>query len=349
MYRACSSGRPGSQYVGGDNRLPNNNEFFFNWNPDTQTFGRSGIHHNILGAYNFMLVDDIAGVRPRLDDRLELWPIDVGWDHFAVNNLHYHGRDLTLVWDRPDGDRHYPGSPRASRRTSTGGASSPSAGLAHVSWNSESGTGEHPRRRRARALPGRPAPCPRPPTIGLEDNDRIADMFQKAGVDLSEGPAGGEPGRGQAGSASFTTTSPPLRATVGRVRRGRLHDQRLPASGPAGQAQPGYLAPNTIWGACSAALPACGEGSPNAQEWLEVDLTKPHKIDTVKLYFFNDKNYNTQQNNSRNTYREPSQYVLQYHDGSGWVDVPGRSGRPTRRGQLQLVRSRDHRRAGCAC
>ena len=46
----CSSGRRWVQYVGGDNRCPNNNEFFFNWNPDDQTFGRSGIHHNILGG-----------------------------------------------------------------------------------------------------------------------------------------------------------------------------------------------------------------------------------------------------------------------------------------------------------
>ena len=34
-----------------------------------------------------MIIDDIAGVRPRLDDAVELWPIDVGYDHFTVNNL----------------------------------------------------------------------------------------------------------------------------------------------------------------------------------------------------------------------------------------------------------------------
>ena len=27
---------------------------------------------------NFMIIDDIAGLRPRLDDEVELWPIDVG-------------------------------------------------------------------------------------------------------------------------------------------------------------------------------------------------------------------------------------------------------------------------------
>jgi concanavalin A-like lectin/glucanase superfamily protein len=87
MYRRLLEWLTWVQYIGGDNRFPDNNEFFFGWDPNTQTFSRSGIHHNILGAYNFMLIDDVAGVRPRLDDQLELWPIDIGWDHFAINNL----------------------------------------------------------------------------------------------------------------------------------------------------------------------------------------------------------------------------------------------------------------------
>jgi hypothetical protein len=84
MYRRLLEWLTWVQYINGDNRFPDNNEFFFSWDPDTQTFGRSGIHHNILGAYNFMLIDDVAGVRPRLDDQLELWPIDIGWDHFTT-------------------------------------------------------------------------------------------------------------------------------------------------------------------------------------------------------------------------------------------------------------------------
>ena len=299
------------QYVGGDNRLPNNNEFFFNWNPETRTFGRSGIFHNILGAYDFMIVDDIAGVRPRLDDRLELWPIDVGWDHFAVNNLNYHGRDLTIVWDRPhDGRRHYLGVPEGYSAYLDGRRIFTVSRLAHVVWRPDSG--------RVR--------LPKATATSLEDNDRIVDMFQKAGVDLSsraENRAEGKPV-----SASFTTTSPPLRATSAEYAVDGFTISGLPASGPAGQARPGYIARNTIWGACSAALPACGDGSPNAQEWLEVDPMKSYELDTVRLYFFNDKRLNPQQNSSSNTYREPSQYVLQYHDGSGWVGIPGQARTP---------------------
>jgi hypothetical protein len=129
-------------------------------------------------------------------------------------------------------------------------------------------------------------------------------------------------------TASFTTTSPPLRATSTDYATDGFTISGLPASGPAGQARPGYIAPNTIWGACSSALPACGDGSPSAQEWLEVDLEGSYQLDTVRLYFFNDKSYNPQQNASSNTYREPSHYVVQYHDGRGWVDIPGQATTP---------------------
>ncbi len=64
------------------------------------------------------------------------------------------------------------------------------------------------------------------------------------------------------------------------------------------------------------------QGSPNAEDWLVVDLLAPHKLNEVRLYFFNDKSYNPQQNASRDTYRQPSTYTVQYHDGSDWVDVP---------------------------
>jgi hypothetical protein len=321
MYGKLLEWTTWTQYVDGDNRLPNNNEFFFNWNPTTKTFGRSGIFHNILGAYNFMLVDDIAGLRPRLDDRLELWPIDVGWSHFAINNLSYHGRDLTLVWDRPgDGQQHYPGVAEGYSAWLDGTRIFTVGGLAHVVWNSKNGAVTVLDGSSTSVLFKAASPIPRSTAISLRDDDALVDMFQKAGVDLSE-----ETGwtfnraRGKPVSASFTTTAPALRATAPEFAVDGFTISGLPASGPGGQARAGYIAPNTIWGT---------QGSPNAQDWFEVDLRAPHKIDTVKLYFFNDKSYNTQQNNSSNTYRQPSAYTVQYHDGSGWVDIPGQDRSP---------------------
>ena len=311
------------QYIGGDNRRPNNNEFFFNWNPDTQTFGRSGIHHNILGGFNFMIVDDLAGLQPRLDDRLELWPIDVGYDWFAINNLSYHGHDLTLVWDRPGGGQHYAGVQEGYSGYLDGKRIFTVSGLAHLVWNSKNGAvtvvdGSADVQFKAAA------PIPAAGSISLRDNGRLAQAFQQAGIDLSEATGWAfNRARGKPVDASFTTTSPPLRATDTDFVTDGYTISGLPASGPGGQAQAGYLAPNTIWGACDSARAACGAGTADDEQWLTVDLLAPHKIDTLKIYFFNDKAYNPQQNVSRDTYRQPSAFTVQYHDGSDWVDLPG--------------------------
>ena len=325
MYRALLEWLTWVQYIGGDNRLPDNNEFFFNWNPQTQTIGRSGIHHNILGAYNFMIIDDIAGIRPRLDDQLELWPIDVGWNHFAVNNLSYHGHDLTIVWDRPgDGTDHYANAPDGYSAYVDGTRVFTLDRLTHVRWNSRNSTVTILDRSGAKITFKAARQLPRAAAISLAGNPPIVDMFQKAGVDLSPHTSG-LPNLAQRKpvTASFTTTSPTLRATSPEFAVDGWTISGLPASGPGGQAQPGYLAPNTIWGACSTARPACGDGSPNAQEWLEIDLGQSQPLDTVKLYFFNDKSFNPQQNVSRDTYRQPAAYTIQTYNGTNWVDAPG--------------------------
>ena len=316
MYRLLLEWLTWVQYVGGDNRYPDNNEFFFNWNPTTRTLGRSGIHHNILGAYNFMLIDDLAGIRPRLDSTVELWPIDVGYDHFAINNLSYHGRDLTVVWDKPGGTRHYPGAPEGYSVYIDGQRAFTVADLAHVAWDSATGnvtvldgSGTAVSFHGTVKLPGAAR-------IGLDDNGRVVDMFGKAGVDLSL-ESGWLPNlaQGRAVSASFTTTTPDIRATAPANAVDGFTISGLPIQQGGGA----YTARNTIWGT---------QGSPNAQDWFEVDLGAPRKLNTVKLYFFSDKTYQTQSNGSGNTYREPSAYTVQYFDGTNWVDVPAQTKSP---------------------
>ncbi len=86
----------------GDIRYPNNNEFH---NIDGRTYEnyyRSWIYHNILGNYTYLFIEDMAGIQPRSDEKIELSPIDFSYDHFMVNNVRYHGHDLTVVWDKPD-------------------------------------------------------------------------------------------------------------------------------------------------------------------------------------------------------------------------------------------------------
>ena len=316
MYRRLLEWLTWVQYIGGDNRFPDNNEFFFGWNPSTQTFGRSGIHHNILGAYNYMLIDDIAGVRPRLDDQVELWPIDIGWDHFAINNLSYHGANVTLVWDRPDGTAHYPGVPEGYSAYVNGARAFTIDHLAHVLWNAKSGSVTILDDSGAKVSFRRPGRLANAFDITLRANAGVADMFQKAGVDLAHdfvNLAEGKPVQ-----ASFTAAATPLRATAAQFAVDGFTISGMPANGPAGQAQPGYLAPNTIWGT---------EGSTNPQDWFEVDLQTPHRVDTVKLYFFSDKNYDMQQicapRPCANTYREPASYTVQSLSDGTWIDIPG--------------------------
>ena len=308
MYRALLEWLTWTQFIGGDNRYPDNNEFFFNWNPNTRTLGRSGIHHNILGAYNFMIIDDIAGVCTRLDERIELWPIDVGWDRFAVNNLSYHGHDLTVVWDAPgDGQDTYPNAPEGYSAYVDGQRAFTVDRLAHVVWNSRTGGVQVLDGSGARVLFAAGRQIPRAEGISLRDNERIVDMFQKAGVDLTDSRPNLAEGRPV--TASFTTTTPALRATAPEFAVDGFTMAGLPA-----QASGGYVAPNTIWGT---------EGSPNAEDSLAVDLGRSQSVDTIRLYFLSDKDYEPRDKPDGDTYRQPESYALQYHDGSDWVDVPG--------------------------
>jgi hypothetical protein len=48
----------------------------------------------------------------------------------------------------------------------------------------------------------------------------------------------------------------------------------------------------------------------------------------VRLSFFSDKQYEPRDKPDGDTYREPSSYAVQYHDGSGWVDVPDQARTP---------------------
>ena len=108
---------------------------------------------------------------------------------------------------------------------------------------------------------------------------------------------------GQTASASFTTTTPASQATSPANAVDGFTISGLPVvSG-------GYVGTNPIWGDL---------GSPNAQDWLQIDLGAQTTFNNVKLYFYNNKTFGS----GGNTYRQPSSYTVQYWNGSSWVDVP---------------------------
>ncbi len=304
MYRQLIEWLSWNEYINGDNRFPDNNEFFFNWNPNTQTLGRSGIHHDVLGSYNWMFFEDVAGLQPRLDNVVELWPIDMGLDHFTVNNVTYHGSAATIVWQKPGGTTHYPLAPAGYSLYVDGKRAFTVDDLAHVTWDSRTGNVSVLDGSATHVLAHTSLPLKTADQVSLADSPRLVDSFQKAGVDVSTTGGAINLALGKAASASFTTTSPaplatdPANAVDGSTTSG------LPVT------QGAYVGTNPIWG---------DQGSPNAQDWYQVDFGAPTKLNGLKLYFYSNKAFGS----GGNTYREPASYTVQYNDGQAWVDVPG--------------------------
>lgn len=61
-------------------------------------------------TWNDLIITGLCGLRPRADQTLEINPLlPTGkWSYFCLDNLLYHGHNLTIVYDR-DGDRYHQG------------------------------------------------------------------------------------------------------------------------------------------------------------------------------------------------------------------------------------------------
>jgi hypothetical protein len=73
--------------------------------------GAGGCRDGFHGSYNDLLIRHVGGLKPRIDGRIELAPIDVGLDHFRFRRLPHRGRQVEIVWDRPDGQTVWPDRP----------------------------------------------------------------------------------------------------------------------------------------------------------------------------------------------------------------------------------------------
>jgi hypothetical protein len=62
------------------------------------TFRSRGDHYN-HSSYNDLVITGVIGLRPRADDVVEVNPLVREWDWFCLDNLPYHGRSLTVIWD----------------------------------------------------------------------------------------------------------------------------------------------------------------------------------------------------------------------------------------------------------
>jgi hypothetical protein len=65
--------------------------------------------HYFHSGYVNLLVTGVVGLRPRADDSVEVNPLAPSeWAYFALDDVRYHGRRLTVIWDR-DGTRYAQG------------------------------------------------------------------------------------------------------------------------------------------------------------------------------------------------------------------------------------------------
>ncbi|MDP9844828.1 hypothetical protein J2853_004039 [Streptosporangium lutulentum] len=286
-----------AQYVGGNTQWPDANEFWANWNGSSITY-RSWIHHNILGSGNWTLIEDVAGLRPRNDNKVELSPINIGWPNFAVNNIRYRNADLSVVWDDPaDGVVKYPGVPQGYSIFINGNRVATVNQLVPFVWDPATGavtfTGATGTVAYNTAVSGLQAP-----QQVVQSDTRVVDALAKAGVDLTANLT--NLAQGATVSASHTGSGTGVASVID-----------------------GFPTNEPYWGA---------GGSPNAQDWYEVNLGSAKTLDEVRLHFKDSRP-------ASSAYRPPSAYQVQYLNGSTWTTVSSQVKTPsTPQGNYNQVR-----------
>lgn len=89
---ALTQRKDGQPYVA-EAHHPDENRWIYDGRNHSEDYNHS--------TFNDIVLSGLLGIRPRGGDSVELAPlVPDSWDHFAVENLAYHGRNLTMLWDR---------------------------------------------------------------------------------------------------------------------------------------------------------------------------------------------------------------------------------------------------------
>jgi hypothetical protein len=53
-------------------------------------------------TFNDLIITGLVGLRPRADNTIEVHPLlpDGKWDWFCLDNILYHGKIITVIWDK---------------------------------------------------------------------------------------------------------------------------------------------------------------------------------------------------------------------------------------------------------
>ncbi|MFC3688004.1 Ig-like domain-containing protein [Aquipuribacter hungaricus] len=299
-----------SHYIDGDNRMPDQNEF---WNSasantgwgDEQSIGyRSWIHHTILGTTNFTMIEDAMGLRPRSDAKIELDPIDIDWPYFTANNIRYRDKDLTVVWDEPgDGQRPYGTDVPEGYSVFLDGSLAFTVGsLGRVVFDPATGTVTE-KDDDVEVLATNASSLQAPEQVRFGDDERVVDLFAKAGADIRTSTTGtANLAEGAAVEATYTAEE---------------------TYSSAEAAVDGTTINEPFWGTA---------GSPSATDSITLDLGAAQAFDDVRVYFYRTSSSDSPQGGrlagTRQGYAAPSMYSVEYLDGSTWTPVPGQAKNP---------------------
>lgn len=294
----------------GDIRYPNNNEFH---NIDGRTYEnyyRSWIYHNILGNYTYLFIEDMAGIQPRSDEKIELSPIDFSYDHFMVNNVRYHGHDLTVVWDKPDdGKTWYNECPEGYSLYIDGTLAFTLKDLAHVVYDSATKEISFPDGAVEIVTNNGGAAIPTAMNTAITE-EKVLNMLEKSGVhgmtNLAEG-------------AEVTATFTPDKARAASWAEKHRADGSDSTSKAVNETVPD---PQAVVDGTTVDMPFWGNyGSVNERDSLTLKLSSKQTVDMATLYFYNDR--------QTNGYSEPSKYAVEYWDGEAWQSVQQQTRTPS--------------------
>ena len=286
----------------GDVRYPNNNEFH---NIDGRTYEnyyRSWIYHNILGNYTYLFIEDMAGIQPRSDEKIELSPIDFSYDHLMVNNVRYHGHDLTVVWDKPDdGKTWYNECPEGYSLYIDGTLAFTLKDLAHVVYDSATKEISFPDGAVEIVTNNGGAAIPTAMNTAITE-EKVLNMLEKSGVhgmtNLAEG-------------AEVTATFTPDKARAASWAEKHRADGSDSTSKAVNETVPD---PQAVVDGTTVDMPFWGNyGSVNERDSLTLKLSSKQTVDMATLYFYNDR--------QTNGYSEPSKFAVEYWDGEAWQAV----------------------------
>jgi len=98
---ALSHQKNGKPYIG-EYQDEKNGEWLKGDNPRSSFYNHS--------TFCDLVISDLIGLKPRMDNILEIFPLipQGKWDWFTLDNVSYHGKTITLIWDKT-GDKYKKG------------------------------------------------------------------------------------------------------------------------------------------------------------------------------------------------------------------------------------------------